>query len=499
MRRGKPTRRGRGRQTPVEDELRAAVTAFRRNNMYAAEAACHRVLQRDRANIDALRLLAEIMEVHERFDAAASYYRKCLARRPREVSLFISLARLSLRAGRTDDALAELDKALALQPDNPVARIDKAFVYDRMGRYDEARALLDGLSAPDDVQPYIALCRCTVAHNDGHYAQALEVAEPYVRDEAVPANTRVGLAFLRGQAFDKLGDPERAMESWTLGNRLMQRPFDPPSYRRHIDEIIEFFSRSMMDALPRSSIDSEIPVFIAGLPRSGTTLIEQIIDAHPLGFGAGELKDLEYLRHELPERIPGAEPYPQGLCRLTPARADALAEAHLARLAELSGGAARVVDKALENPRLLGLIALLFPRARVIDCRRDPVDNGLSIFMNRFNPAKHPYATDLRHIGFVCRQAERLMEHWRRVLDLPILQVRYEELIGDPEPMTRRIIEFCDLEWDDACLRFHESNRAVMTLSYHQVSRPIYKSAVERWRKYEAHLAPLLDALAENT
>ncbi|MDY7108780.1 MAG: sulfotransferase [Planctomycetota bacterium] len=498
MRRDRATRRGRGRQVPVEEELRAAVAAFRRNNMYAAEDACHRVLQRDRANVDALRLLAQIMEVHERFDAAASYYRKCLAARPREASLLVALARLSLRAGRTEDALDELDRALALKPDDAVARVDKAFVYDRMGRYADARALLEGLTAPPDLQPYIALCRCTVAHNDGQYELALALADAYVHDEAVPANTRVGLAFLRGQAFDKLGDPERAMESWRLGNRLMQRPFDPPSYRRHIDELIAFFSENMMEALPRSSIESETPVFIAGLPRSGTTLTEQIIDAHPRGFGAGELKDLEHVRNELPERLAGAEPYPRGLCRLTPARADELAEAHLARLAELSGGAARVVDKALENPRLLGMIALLFPRARVIHCRRDPVDNGLSIYMNRFNPAKHPYATDLRHIGFVCRQADRLMEHWRRVLDLPILQVQYEELIGDPEPMTRRIIEFCRLEWDEACLRFHESRRAVMTPSYHQVSRPIYQSAVERWRTYEAHLAPLLEALAED-
>ena len=497
MRQGRSTRRGRSRPAPIEDDLRAALGAFRKNNMYAAEAACQRALKRDRTNVDALHLLAEITEVHERFDVAASYYRKCLARRPREASLHVSLAHLSLRQGRTDDALAELEQALALKPDYPAAIIDRAFVYDRMGRYDDARALLDGLAVPDDLRPYADLCRCTIAHNDGQYEQAIELADAHVHDEAVNANTRVGLGFLRGQAFDKLGDPERAMESWTLANRLMQRPFDGPSYRRWSDELIRFFSRNMMDALPRSSIESETPVFIAGMPRSGTTLTEQIIDAHPKGFGAGELKDLEYVRNNLPDHLPGAEPYPQGLCRLTRAKADALAESHLAHLAELSGGAARVVDKALENLRLLGLIALLFPRARIIYCRRDPVDNGLSIYMNRFNPARHAYATDLRNIGFVIRQADRLMEHWKAALDLPILQVQYEELVGDPESVSRRIIEFCELEWDDACLRFHESRRAVMTLSYHQVSRPIYKSAVERYRRYEAHLAPLLEALAE--
>lgn len=470
---------------------------FRKNNMYAAEAACQRVLKRDRTNVDALELLAKIMEVHERHDAAASYYRKSLARRPREASLHASLAHLSLRQGRTDDALAELEKALAMKPDYPTAIIDKAFVYDRMGRYDAAREVLNGLAAPDDLRPYLALCRCTIAHNDGRYEQAIERADAHVHDEAVNANTRVGLGFLQGQAFDKLGDPKRAMESWTLANRLMQRPFDGPSYRRWIDEMIHFFSRNMMDALPRSSIESATPLFIAGMPRSGTTLTERIIDAHPKGFGAGELKDLEYVRNNLPDHLPGAEPYPRGLCRLTRAKADELAEAHLAHLAELSGGAERVVDKALENPRLLGLIALLFPRARIIHCRRDPADNGLSIFMNRFNPARHPYASNLRHIGFVCRQAERLMQHWKRVLDLPILQVQYEELVADPERVSRRIIDFCGLEWDDACLRFYESKRAVMTLSYHQVSKPIYKSAVERYRRYESHLGPLLEALAD--
>jgi len=494
------TRRRRSQQTLVREDLHAALSAFRKNNMYAAEAACLRVLQRDRKNVDALHLMAEIMEVHERIDAAVSYYRKCLAHRPREASLYVSLAHLSLRQGRTDDALAELDRALTLKPDLAAAVIDKAFVYDRLGQYDAARALLEHLAVPDELRPYLTLCHCTIAHNDRHYEKAVELADTYVRDERVNPKTRVELAFLRGRAFDKLGDAQRAMESWTLANQLMRRPFDPPSYRRDIDEVIRFFSRNMVDALPRSTIASEVPVFIAGMPRSGTTLTEQIIDAHPKGFGAGELKDIELVRNNLQDHLPVPDPYPRGLCHLTKEKADELAAGYLQRLDELSASAAeRVVNKSLENPRNLGLIALLFPRARIIYCRRDPADNCLSIFMNRFNPAKHAYATDLRNIGFVYRQCARLMDHWKGVLGLPILEVLYEDLVADQERVSRRIIEFCGLEWDDRCLRFHESERAVMTLSYHQVSKPIYQSAVARYRKYEAHLGPLLEALREGT
>jgi len=497
--RNRPSRPAKSAPTAMDHDFREAYTAFKKGNMYGAEAACRRVLKQNKKHVDALHLMAEIMTVHDRFTEAYEYFKKCAAIRPREAGLYVSLANVSFTQGRTEDALVELEKALKLRPGYPAAVMDKAFVLDRLGRYDEARESLKGLLVPAELVPKAALCRATIEHNDKKYEQAIAVAQPFVNDDATPPDTRMMLAYLQGSAYDKLGDPDRAMAAWKIANNAVRTPFDRHEYRNAVDQTIKFFSRRLAEILPRSSIRSAVPIFIAGMPRSGTTLIEQIIHRHPQAFGAGELVDIEVFRNTLQTRMESIDPYPRCLRNLTTEMADKLATEYLDHVAELSGGADRVVNKHLDNIKNLGLIALLFPRARVITNRRDPVDNCLSIYMNRFHPIKHAYSTDLGHIGFVYKQSQRLLQHWREVLDLPMLDIDYEQLVADQERFSRAIIDFCGLEWDDACLQFHRSKRSVMTLSYAQVSKPMYTSAVARWKKYEAHLGPLLAELENDS
>ncbi len=286
------------------------------------------------------------------------------------------------------------------------------------------------------------------------------------------------------------------MELWTLANSLMKRPFDRIAYARTVDELLGFFSKNLAKAVSAGTNMSELPVFIAGMPRSGTTLVEQIIHAHPQAFGAGELIDIEVLRASLQERLGVVEPYPACVRHLTQVRIDEFADEYLDRISSLGGDTAhRVTNKSLDNYRNLGLVSLLLPQARVVYCRRDPMDNCLSIYMNRFHPVKHAYATDLADIGFVYKQSERIMEHWKEVLDLRIFEIRYEDLVADQQRLSRELIEFCGLEWDEECLRFHESDRSVMTLSYHQVSQPMYSSAVARYKNYADYIEPLEQAL----
>ena len=201
--------------------------------------------------------------------------------------------------------------------------------------------------------------------------------------------------------------------------------------------------------------------------------------------------------HDLPASLASFQGYPDCLGDWTQAHADRLSAGYLQSLQRMAPGAQRVTNKHLDNWRQLGMVALLFPGARVVHCSRHPVDNGLSIFMAAMNSRVYPWSTDLADIGFAYRQYERLMRHWHETLDLEILDVQYEDLVADPEPWIRRIIEFTGLPWDDQCLRFHESTRDVMTLSYDQVRRPIYASAVKRYEKYRAHLGPLEQALSE--
>jgi hypothetical protein len=210
------------------------------------------------------------------------------------------------------------------------------------------------------------------------------------------------------------------------------------------------------------------------------------------------LRDIGRLVVALPQRLGGTEDYPGSVRRLDRATARALADEYLQRLRQVGGEALRVVDKMPFNFLHLGVIATLLPKARVVHCRRDPIDTCLSCFFQNF-AEPHPFALDLAHLGHYYREYERLMAHWAEVLPLPVFKLSYEELTADQEAVSRRLVEFCGLEWDERCLRFNETERHVRTASALQVRRPLYRTSVGRWKRYERHLAPLLEALGRGT
>jgi hypothetical protein len=227
-------------------------------------------------------------------------------------------------------------------------------------------------------------------------------------------------------------------------------------------------------------------VFVVGMVRSGTSLVEQILASHPQVFGCGELKNMS--------RIAGAF-YNACVHGVDAQSVHDLAEEYLRRLGRDCGPEAlRVIDKMPHNYLHLGAIAVLFPRARIIHCRRDPMDTCLSAYLQPFNDV--PYATSLEELGFYHGEYERLTEHWRKVLPLRMYEVVYEELVAEPERLSRQIVAFCGLEWDERCLDFHTNTRAVRTMSKLQVRQPMYARSVGRWKRFEVYLGPLRDALA---
>ena len=242
---------------------------------------------------------------------------------------------------------------------------------------------------------------------------------------------------------------------------------------------------------------TDLPVFIIGMPRSGTSLVEQILSCHPQVHAAGELRNLMHLGNDLGLGFqkPGPEVCDSSLDR---ARLTAASVSYLQSLRALAGDATRVTDKMPYNFERLGLIALLFPKARVIHCHRHPLDSCLSCYFLNFYRGNFQ-TCDLRHMGLYYRQYQRLMEHWRDVLDLAMLEVSYEAHVEDPEKTCREILAFLDLDWDPACLQFHKSERYVRTASRDQVNKPIYRTSVGRWKNYETHIGPLKEALGSAT
>jgi len=265
---------------------------------------------------------------------------------------------------------------------------------------------------------------------------------------------------------------------------------------RTIDRLIEVFSAEFLAAGADGGADSEQPVFIVGVPRSGTTLVEQILASHPRIRGGGELPFLPVIakQHGTAE-----QPWFNAIAGVGPRQCRVLGEDYLAKLREsvpeADRTADRLTDKLPDNFLRIGLIRRILPRARIIHCRRDPRDTALSIFFHHFS-GLHPYAWDLADIGSYYRGYLKLMEHWRRVVPADrLLEVRYEDLVANLEGETRRMLAFLGVEWDPRCLEFHRTERFLVSASNAEVRRPLYTSAIERWRRYETHLAPFTAAL----
>ena len=268
--------------------------------------------------------------------------------------------------------------------------------------------------------------------------------------------------------------------------------FDADRFAARIEGLIERYpDRSSVEYADFSNM-SELPVFVVGMPRSGTTLVEQICATHSRVFGAGELGDIIRLDHILNRGDIAGSPELHG------ETAWKIAKEHIVKLYGQAKGALRVVDKMPDNILLVGLILRLFPRARIIWCSRDKRDTALSCYFQMFAPGAQHFSYDLADCGHRMRLIERLARHWMTLVPTRMIEMNYEALINDLEGQSRRLIEFLGLGWEPACMDFHRTERSVATVSYWQVRQPLYQSSVGRWRNYEQHLSPLFAALSKH-
>jgi tetratricopeptide (TPR) repeat protein len=434
---------------------------------------------------------------------AEAHLRQAVRLRPGFAEAHSNLGLALREQGRIDEAVQSFREAVRLNPGYAGAHNNLGYTYEFHGKIDEARAEYQAALRLDPNNPR-ALASLSGLAAAGHYElgdDELRCIGQLVTRGDLPLDDLGRLHFALARARDRAGDEDEAFEHYRRGNELRKEyvrrrgaAYDPVARRRYVDRLIGAFTPAYFERVAPFGLDTELPVFVVGMMRSGTSLAEQILASHPRVHGAGELPDLDRLALALPQRLGTTEGYPECVARLDAVVARALAEEYLQGLGRRGKGADRVVDKLPFNFIHLGVIATLFPRARIIHCRRDPVDTCLSCFFQNFGEP-HPFTLDLGHLGHYYRQYERLMAHWGRVLPVPVFELNYEELTADQEGVSRRLVAFCGLEWDERCLRFHETDRPVRTASALQVRKPLYRSAVGRWKRYERHLGPLLAAL----
>ena len=444
-----------------------------------------------------------------------------------------NLAAFQIRRGETDEALARLRGVLERDPGCVAARLNlaNALLLDReakaalevlpgtpppgrdgahwrahralalllLGRPEQARAELDTIGEPYDAEILILWRRIHLAQHDGDEtaAQAMAARMGELAEDATAAllEHRIIGHFELARFHDARNQTDAAFRHWHRGHRLLAgiQPFSRAAHGAFVDASIACFDRERLHCGPRADNADPAPVFVVGMPRSGTTLCEQILSAHADVHGAGERPAIHALRRRL---APGDDEV-AAVRALAASDGDTLtheADGFLAQLHALAPDARRVIDKMPDNARHLGFIATLLPGARIIHCTRDPRDIGLSIYQLRFF-GYHPYAHDLTDLGWTIAEHARLMAHWREALPLPILDVALTDWVEDFAGTLMRVLTFLDLPYDPACERFYAQGRRIRTASAQQVRTPINARGLGRWRRYEAELAPLIAEL----
>ena len=466
-------------------------------NFREADAVYERALQLAPDDARALTGRAALLQERNFVSEAIVLYKRALALEPDNVRLLATLGHLSEVDGDIQPARQFYARALELDGGSASIRFSFARLLRDTGEFTEAEQQFNQIlkTSPTYAPAALALVRMK-RWNDlpGQRNLLARIAT----DPKIEADHRIQAGFALGEILERAGDHDVAFARYTAANTLQGsvraragESFERAELQDQLEAIESHLGSDYAAVATRWGNPTELPVFVVGLPRSGTSLVEQICSGHSRIAGLGELRAITRIDRVLSEHNVGQE----RLADWDAIHARAEADAHAEVLASRSAGAIRAIDKNPHNILNLGLIEALYPNARVIRCHRDQRDVAISNFTLFFKRG-NPYSNDQADCGFAVRMIDRIGNSWSRHLNLRILDVSYEDLVHDVEATSRRMIEFLDLPWDDACLNFQNTRRHVGTPSSWQVRQPIYDTSIGRWRKFEKHLGPMLAELA---
>jgi tetratricopeptide (TPR) repeat protein len=434
-------------------------------------------------------ILAETFEKLHEPEAAMMHFRNVVKLQPDNVPGLCGMGRIHMRSGHADLALPLYEHAYRIDRDHKSVRVGLAEALNSLGRMDEAAQYLQDVIKK---RRYVgwAWSNLVATRKYSGDPPELERIHEDLTDSTLTTDDKYRLHFAAGKILNDLGRYSEAIEQYKAGKAVKGHDFDVDTYRRWVDSMISLFSREMIEEHSGLGHPSEVPVFIVGMPRSGTTLTEQICASHPSVYGAGELDDMRRLARTVGSTNADL------LNAMNAERLTALGDLQLSRLRKHSPDALRITDKMPHNFERLGFIALVFPNAKIIHCLRDPIDTCVSCYTTDFN-VWHGYTSSMHKLGLYYREYDRLMKHWNSVLPGRIFDRRYEDMVMNQEKETRELIDHLGLPWDEACLRFFDQKRQVSTPSMLQVRSPVYNSSVKRWKNYGSSIQPLIDGLGD--
>jgi len=426
---------------------------------------------------------------------AFEVFNKLLQQYPKQVELLCKVGGLHIEFSELDQARNYFEKALEIQSNHIGARLAYIGLLRIQKDYDKALPEIDALFESEPKNIKVAVLYSYLCHLNDNCKKVISRLEHFLGSQGLQKTDEVNICFELGRLCDARGEYDKAFGFFKRGNALKTGKYDAADTDAMVSAWIDGYRQEVMQRKQLTTKrDHGRPVFVVGVPRSGTTLIEQILSSHSDVYGAGELSDMVNLVRDY-----RGDSYPYNNIRqevenFLPADLEAMAIKYRTRLDEVSNGQRYVVDKLPGNFIRLGLIAILFPDAKIINCIRNPIDTCLSCFFHDFTGV-HSYLYDMDDLVSFYKNYQRVMKHWHEALPLPILDVHYEDVVADQEGESRRMFEFLELEWDEHCLEFYNSDRAVVTSSHDQVQKPIYKSSISRWKNYEKYIEPLIKGL----
>ena len=423
---------------------------------------------------------------------AQSHLDACSTLGPNSQEMLVALGRLNRFQGNLR-ASSDFFKAALQQKEDPEVLYD--FAQNLIDEGDQAAAIsiLEKVVelSRTFAAPYLSLARSgfysTVSH--AHIGRI----KACLANSKLDPNNRIGFHYTLGMIYDQHSLWDEAFTHFRCANDLKreQEPFDSEEIGKRVTKRIKVFDKTLIDTKQGPERNGENLIFVTGMPRSGTTLVEQILSSHQKVRAGGERQDIEALMTQMACAL--KKPYPECVYDLDDKTVSELVRAYQERIDGLDGQDLRFVDKSLNNAYEIGLISVLFPHAKIIHCMRNRLDTCLSCYFQDFHGVR--YACDLHTLGMVYRHYERLMQHWTSMLPGRIFEIQYENLVRDPEPNVRRLLSYCELEWHEACLRPHETKRVVRTVSASQVKSPFYTRSVGKWKNYEKHIGALINAV----
>jgi len=469
-------------------------------NLGALAAACYnhdaalqladRLLKLDPQNLKGISARALTLRQLDRLDEAYRAVLMGIAIAPEDAEIQHTLGLILQSMGRLDEAVAAFERAGRSPRLDERARVSRGRLLVENGRVDEAREVFEDVL---DTYPRSAAAWSNLAdlHKFSAGDERLAAMETLLAASPPPSRGQaILLHFAIGKGYLDSGDSDRAFAHLNRGNAMKRATlnYDGAANVAWIRSVADVFSAEVLERMNGAGATSQLPIFVLGMPRSGTTLVEQILASHPEVQGAGELKHIQNLARRVGT-------YPQAFGGISTGQLDELGRAYLAAVGPLSSGKRRVIDKMPSNFLYAGLIHLALPEARIIHCRRDPVDTCLSCYSKIF-AEEQSFSYDMAELGAFYLAYRDLVGHWREHLPAGrFIDVDYEEVVADTEGQARRLLEFLGLPWDDRCLEFYKTERPVRTASVNQVRQPVYRTSAGRWRNHARNLSPLLDAL----